>query len=119
MDNQNEHFNIGFWYASTIYKFKVFWDTRQYFSIDSQNNDYLDNFLEFTRPVGKKYFVGLNMCHYHWWETEHDWLMLGPLVGYRLSDTTSAFVRISHEWNFLDDTTAQTNAVRIGFNLKF
>ena len=117
-DNYSQYVQTGFWYVNTFDKLGVFLDVRNYFGVGGKSDSYLDNFLELTYPLGKKFYVGVDLIYDHWWQGSHDWALVGPLVGYKFTDTVSAFVRVSHEWD-MAGKTSEANCVRLGLTFKF
>lgn len=121
VDSEGSDFiQVGLWYINTIGKFNVVLDLRNYWPVDGKNlNSYTDDFLEVTYPLSDRFFVGIDLEYAHWWEgPSHDYLSVGPLVGYKISKNVSIFVRPTYDWNFADKTTGTTR-VRVGLSLSF
>jgi hypothetical protein len=118
-DNFSQYVQFGFWYLNRFGDFDVFVDIRNYFAVGGKAEGYLDNFIEITRPLGERFYAGLDLEYIHWWGAGHDWYFIGPLVGYRITKTISTFVRISHEWDILGSRIKEANCIRLGLTFKF
>jgi len=118
-DNFSQYVQFGFWYLNRFGDFDVLVDVRNYFAVGGKAEGYLDNFLEITRPLGERFYAGLDLEYVRWWGCNHDWYFVGPLVGYRITKNVSTFVRISHEWDALGSRTNEANTIRLGLTFKF
>lgn len=115
-----EYAQVGFWYINTFGKFNVVFDVRNDFGLDIASPSFLDCFGEVTHPIGdSQFYVGLDAVYDRWWQGDHTWAMVGPLVGYKFTPQISAFVRLTHEWDVLGGETNEANRLRVGLVLNF
>ncbi|GEM_PF-2026726 len=99
-DTGSDFFQVGIWYADSFGKFKVLVDARNYFSITSQENGYIDNFVRVMYPITDKLSAGIDFGYDHWWEgNEHNWYFFGPRAVYQITKDVSIYIRVSREWN--------------------
>ncbi|MCK4540180.1 hypothetical protein KAU09_03435 [Candidatus Parcubacteria bacterium] len=116
----NDYIQGGGWYINKFGKFKVFFDLRNYWNIDGESSDYLDCFLEGEYPLGKKFYVGLDLDYCHYWQDEdHNFYFVGPYVGYKVMDNLSVYLRLSCDWNVVHDNADRTDKARIGLKVTF
>lgn len=126
VDSKSQNYvQIGLWYIDSwevkkIGKFNMFVDVRNYWPASSGKNihTYIDNFVEVTYPIGK-FFVGTDIEYIHWWKgPSHDWVSVGPLVGYKITKNVSVFVRPTYDLDIMDEATG-TARIRFGLCLSF
>lgn len=109
----------GFWYIKAFKEVSVCLDVRNFFRVDGKNSSYFDPFLNLTYPVGKKFYIGADVEYTHFWETPGDYYMLGPLIGYNISDDISLYVRFSQEWNLVNGVCDRSQRIRLGLKFSF
>lgn len=98
----------GAWYINNFGKFNVLADMRNYWSITGQNNGYTDNLFRFGYLPSKNFSVGIDAVYDHWWNgPAHDWFLIGPRVGYKITDTIGIYGRVSPEWDIRENNVAK------------
>jgi len=114
-DTGTDYVQTGFWYSKGFGKLHTFWDIRHYWAVKAQTTSYIDSFLEVKYPLTKneKLFAGLDLEYIHYFEKDHDWYFVGPLVGYKFTKNIAFVVRASREWDVSHDGgTKPTDKIR-------
>lgn len=116
----NDYIQGGIWYTNKFGKVKVFFDLRNYWNIDGESTDYLDSFLKGEYPLGEKFYAGLDLdyCRY-WQDGNHNFYFIGPYVGYKITDNTSIYLRLSRDWNVVNGNSDRTDKIRGGLKIAF
>lgn len=118
-NNGSDFVQAGIWYIDDLGKFKILFDSRNYFSTSGQSNGYIDNFLQVMYPITEKISVGTELCFDHWWNDGHNWYLVGPKISYQLTKNVSVYIRGSYEWNVLETGTETVVQVRTGVMINF
>lgn len=118
--NGSDYFQGGFWYINKFDKIEVFLDIRNYWGIGGETTDYADVFLRGEHPISEKFYIGIDLDYIRYWQDEnHNFYFLGPYVGYKVTDITSIFLRVSREWDVVDGQSNSTDAVRLGMEIMY
>lgn len=116
----SQYARVGGIYIGKVGGWKVYSDMSNYVGLDRNSPTFSESLSEITYPLGKRFFIGGNVIFDHWWEgPAHNWILVGPLVGYKLTEHISPFVRIAHEWDFLGGKTREANSIRLGIVFSF
>jgi len=126
IDSGSQNFvQTGIWYINSwqikkIAEFDVILDVRNYWPVEGKNLDpYIDNFVEITTPIGR-FFVGTDLEYVHWWTgPSHNYVSVGPIVGYKFTKNISVFVRPTYDGDFEKNKTTGIARVRVGLILWF
>lgn len=115
-----DYFQAGVWYFDTLGKFCIMLDLRNYWGIDGGASDYTEDFLEVIYSLDEKFFVGLDLCYDHWWEeSDHNYYLVGPFIGYQITKSTSAHLRSSRDWEIIEESSSRTDALRLEIRIYF
>ena len=118
--NGEDFIHTGGWYIDKFGKIDVFADVRNYWAVDGKSSSYLDSFGEATYALGDKFAPGINLEQIHYWSGgSHNWYFAGPIVYYKISETTTVYVRGSREWNVVGSASDSTNKVRVALKFNF
>lgn len=110
----SDYLFAGAWQFRTMGKWNSFVELRHYFGVDNTSDDFSDVFAEVTYAVSDKISVGVATIYDHWWESNSDWFLIGPIVYYKLMDNAKFFVRASNDWYKTSGDTTQTQKLRLG-----
>lgn len=113
-----DHIHGGFEYFRSLSKEdSIFISVSYYLGLNEESGDFLDSFLEIKHDFGNKFALSLEIVYDHLPECENDWMLIGPVLHYKLSDRLDIFGRIAAE----SDLENWNNAVdmRVGFNWSF
>lgn len=115
--NGADHMDVGVWYADRFGRFTFFADPRLFFSVSDEANDFFDLFVESLYQVNDKLSVGVNVCYDHWWESGSDWMLVGPVAYWKLTDSVTIFTRIGREMDFRGGS--ESTDFRLALKLSF
>lgn len=119
VDNFSQYIQGGFWYMNSIGKTFVFADIRNYFATGGNAKDYIEGFFELKQPIGKRFFMGADLDYVLWREGNNSYFLFGPIVGVKINKNISVYMRISREWNIIDDKSDGSNRFRLGMTISF
>ena len=114
--NGSDYVHAGIWYATSLGKVSIFFDPRLYVSIAGEGNDFFDGFVEASYPLTEKVSVAFDVIYDHWWDSNDNWALVGPVVYYKISDTVTVFSRVAQDTNF---EGGGSSSVRLGLKWSF
>jgi len=119
-DSDNNQFVFpGLRYASAWGGVSVFFDGRQYTGVSTDQEDFTDLYLKLTLPLPGDFFMGVDLAVDHYWGTGNDWALVGPFVGYNISERVAVFARLSRDWSFDGEGSAHNDRIRVGIMFNF
>lgn len=118
---EQKYIQAGGWYLNTFGKLTVFVDVRNYFGVNKSSISYLEAWISAYYKLGERFYIGAENKVAHWWDPkkDHNQVMLGPLVGYNITKTTSVYVRPSVTWDQIDGHTKRDFCLRVGLKFVF
>lgn len=112
-----DYAHAGVWYFSTLGKnASIFVDPRFYFEASDDAKNYFDGFAEFNYSVSSEVSLAINVIYDHWWQSQTDWALVGPVVYWKINKSTTLFSRIARETNFEGGNATD---LRIGLKFNF
>jgi hypothetical protein len=125
--NNAKYAQTGVWYINNFGDLNVAVDVRNFWSLDSDKaKGFIEPFLQLLYPfpkfvnINKRFCGGVELDYVHWWSGDnHNWFLAGPVVGFKITDNLSTFVRVSKEWTEKKDDTTSAYRVRVGLNITF
>jgi len=96
-----DYVHAGVWYFGPVAgQVKVFLDPRFYFKASDEASNYFDGLAEISYPLDERFTLAFDLVYDHWWENGADWVLAGPVLYYKVNESTSIFVRAARETNF-------------------
>lgn len=114
----NDYFLTGLWYTDSWKKLGLIADVRNYWSMGEQD-DYLDIFVLATFPINAKWFTGAGIQYDYFWQSQANWFLAGPVLGYKIDDNWSIVGRLSHEWDWGKGYQAEADRLRLELKTSF
>lgn len=116
----SDYLHGGVWIFHNIGQWRIYLDLREYVEISGKRSDYVDTFVEITRPVTDKLSLGVVGMYDHWWQDDnHDWFFIGPVGYYQVSKNMTVFCRPSLDWEITRQDNIKTAKMRFGVKLVF
>lgn len=106
-----DYVHAGFWYSANIGdKINIFIDPRFYLEVSDTAGSYFDAFTEISYLLNDKYTIAFDVVFDYWFESGNKWLLVGPIVYFKLSDSVSLYSRIACETDFQGNQAADIRA---------
>jgi hypothetical protein len=100
-------------------KINVFFDIKNFFTLDDDGEDYLDVYTSIDRYLGGKLKAGLNLNGAHYWTgPDRQRLLIGPFLQYRVSEGFAIRGRVAG-WKEWREDRPDDKGVQFRIDLKF
>jgi len=114
-----DYVQAGVWYFGTLgEKIKIFLDPRVYLETNDKAKSFVETFVEASYPLNDKLTLAVNILHDHWLGNGADWLLIGPVVYWKINPSITVFTRIARETNFEIEGKNGTD-LRLGLKWSF
>ena len=115
-----DHISAGIQYFGKLSEgIGLFVDLRNFWGLNSDSVDFIDNFAALLLALDDKIFTGLDLIYDHYWESGDNWYLVGVPLGYKLTKSTTIFVRPSFDRYLSNDGHSDTYGFRVGANISF
>jgi hypothetical protein len=118
LDNTGgDYAQLGFWYFGKLgEKVNIFLDPRFYTGTSEGARDFFEGYAEISYPLNDKFTLAINVLYDHWWENNTNWMLVGPVVYWKINSSITVFARIARETNFEGgDATDIRTAIKLSF----
>jgi len=110
----SEFVHGGLSYFTSLGKSDTLYVSSCYYIGLGGQSDYLDSFLELKHDFRNGFALALEIAHDYWFESEDNWLLIGPVVHYKISEKVSIFSRIAAESDL-----KEVNSIDLRIGLKY
>lgn len=110
----SEFIHGGLSYFTTLGKSNTFYVSSCYYVGLGDQSDFLDSFLELKHDFGNNFALALEVAHDYWFDSSDNWLLVGPVVHYKVSEKVSFFSRIA-----VESDLKELNSIDLRIGLKY
>lgn len=112
--NDSDFVHGGLSYFTGLGRNNTFYISSCYHLGLNGRSDFLDSFAEFKHDFKNGFALALEVVHDYWFESEDNWLLVGPVVHYKVSEKVSIFSRIGAESDL-----KEVNSIDFRIGLKY
>lgn len=96
-----DYVDAGIWYFGSLTEsMNIFVDLRYYLETNDKAEGYFDSFAEISYPVNDDFTLALNLIYDRWEGSGNNWALVGPVVYWHITESTTIFTRIAREMDF-------------------
>lgn len=110
----SEFVHGGLSYFASLGKSDTLYVSSCYYIGLGGQSDFLDSFIELKHDFKNGFALALEVAHDYWFESENNWLLIGPVVYYKVSEKVSIFSRIGAESDL-----KEMNSIDLRIGLKY